>query len=162
MLRQRGLDVIRDRDELNYRDSIRAFMRRLGAGGAVIVVISRAYLESPNCMFELTEIAKARNISRRVFPIILPDARIYDPFARLRYVKYWEMKRKELDVAMRQVGQENLQGIREDLDLYDTIRNTIAAITSVLRDMNVAGADCDRKAGFAQLYDAIDKAVIST
>ena len=160
-LRERGVQVIRDRDAMSYRDSIRAFMRRLGAGKAIIAVIDRAYLESPNCMFELTEIAAVKAFASRVFPIILPDAGIFDPLNRVGYVRYWEAKRAELDAAMREVGQENLQGVREDLDLYETIRNTVAKITDVLKDMNVFTPEMHKKTGFAQLYDALDAAVLS-
>ena len=111
-LAERGVLVVRDRDEVGYRDSIRAFMSRLGAGTAIVVVVDRAYLRSKNCMFELTEIASRPDFAARIFPIVLPDAEIFDPIQLVGYVSYWEEKRAELDRAMRTVGQENLQGIR--------------------------------------------------
>jgi GTPase SAR1 family protein len=154
-LAERGVQVVRDRDEMDYRDSIRAFMQRLGGGKAVVIVIDGAYLESANCMFELTEIAANKGFASRVFPIVLSDADIFDPLRRLRYVKHWDAKRAELDREMRDLGQENLQGIREDLDLYETIRNTIAGITDLLKDMNTLTPQVHRESGFTQLYDAL-------
>jgi hypothetical protein len=154
-LAERGVQVVRDRDEMDYRDSIRAFMQRLGGGKAVVIVIDRAYLESANCMFELTEIAANKGFASRAFPIVLSDADIFDPLRRLRYVKHWDAKRAELDHEMRDLGQENLQGIREDLDLYETIRNTIAGITDLLKDMNTLTPQIHRGSGFTQLYDAL-------
>jgi hypothetical protein len=154
-LAERGVQVVRDRDEMTYRDSIRAFMQRLGAGKAIVVVIDQAYLESANCMFELTEIAGNKDLASRVFPIVMPDAGIYEPRQRLRYVKHWDAMRTELDHEMRDVGLENLQGIREDLDLYETFRNTIAGITHVLKDMNTLTPEMHRRSGFTQLYDAL-------
>jgi hypothetical protein len=36
-------------------------------------------------------------IADRGFPIVLEDARVYDAIDRLRYIKYWEQKKEELD-----------------------------------------------------------------
>ena len=51
-LTARGVIVIRDKNEMEYRDSIRNFMRRIGAGKLIVMVIDKAYLESENCMFD--------------------------------------------------------------------------------------------------------------
>ena len=131
-----GIAFVRDKDEIMYKDSIREFMHRIGRGKAVVVVLSKRYLESKNCMFELTEIAECDKIRDRVFPIILPDADIYDAETRLDYVAYWEKKKSNLDAKQKAVGGENLSGIREDLDLYAKIRATIAKIMDILGDMN--------------------------
>jgi hypothetical protein len=140
-LLQRGLRIIRDKRDLGYKGSISAFMERIGLGNCVIVVISDKYLRSPNCMFELVEIAEGKRFHDRVFPIILLDANIYNPVKRLEYVKHWEMKRGELAQAMREVDPANLQGIREDMDLYDRIRDKVSGLTSILKDMNTLTPD---------------------
>jgi len=156
---ERGVIVTRDKDEVSYRDSIQQFMRRLGAGKCVIVILSQAYLESKNCMYELTQLAERPEFARRVYPVVLPDAGIFDPLTRVGYVKYWERKRAELDAAMREIGQEHLEGIREELDLYEDIRNTIARITSILADMNTLTPDTHRGTGFDQLYSQLASAL---
>lgn len=84
-----------------------------GEEGDAIAVISDKYLESPNCMFELVEIAKNGKFYDRIFPIVLADAEIYKPIARLKYIKHWEEQIKELDEGMKEVGAANLQGFRE-------------------------------------------------
>ena len=58
-LDQQGVRLLRDREEMRYKDSIREFMRRIGQGKCVVVVISEKYLKSENCMFEMLEIAQA-------------------------------------------------------------------------------------------------------
>src|SRR5215213_10337750 len=95
-LQQRGLKIIRDKRDLGYKGSISAFMERIGKGNSIIVVISDKYLRSPNCMFELVEIAEGKQFHDRVFPIVLNNAEINDPLKRLEYVKHWESKRGEL------------------------------------------------------------------
>ena len=126
-LADRGVLITRDKNEVAYRDSIQQFMRRMGAGKCVLVILSKAYLESKNCMYELTQIAGSE-FARRVYPVVMQDAGIFDPLTRLGYVKYWESKRAELDAAMKEVGQEHLEGIREELEI---IRNGLVVTVQV-------------------------------
>jgi len=154
-LQERGIKIVRDKRDLGYKGSINEFMERIGRGNCVIVVISDKYLRSPNCMFELVEIAEGKEFHDRIFPVVLGDANIYDPIKRIEYVKYWEVKRAELADAMRTLDPANLQGIRDDMDLYDRIRDEISGLTSTLKDMNTLTPDMHRDADFAQLYDAL-------
>lgn len=78
-LKGRDIRVTRDKDALRYKDSIGEFMRRLGRGTAVVVVLSEAYLRSHYCMYELLQIDKSRDLRERAFPIVLDDAGIHDP-----------------------------------------------------------------------------------
>jgi RocCOR-like putative regulator of kinase activity/TIR domain-containing protein len=152
---ERGIPLVRDRNEMRYRDSILDFMNRLGRGKAVVVVLSRKYLESKSCMFELTQLGQD-GVGKRVFPIVLEDADLYEPITRVGYIKHWEEKKRALNEAMKDVDGEHLQGIREDLDLYSNIRNTAARLMDILGDMNARTSEAHRKDGFRQLLDAVE------
>jgi hypothetical protein len=156
-LQTRGLRITRDKRDLGYKGSIKEFMERIGQGNCVIVVISDKYLRSPNCMYELVEIAKNKNFYDRVFPIVLQDADIYDPVNRVQYIKHWEDKEKALDEAMKTVSSANLQGMREEIDSYNEIRANIANLTFILKDMNTLTPDMHQDRNFSHLYDAIEK-----
>jgi internalin A len=156
-LQKRSVKIIRDKRDLGYIGSISEFMERIGHGNCVIVVISDKYLRSPNCMFELVEIANGKQFHDRIFPVVLNDANIYDPIKRIEYVKYWELKRAELAEAMKTLDPANLQGIREDMDLYDRIRDKISGLTSTLKDMNTLTPEMHRDSDFSELYTAIEK-----
>jgi len=155
-LQKRGVKIIRDKRELGYKGSIKEFMERIGRGNCVIVVVSDKYLRSQNCMFELVEIAENKQFHNRIFPIVLSDANIYDPVGRVEYVKYWEDKISELNNAMKSVGQMNLQGIRDDIDQYDRIRDKISGLTSILKDMNTFTPEMHQSSNFDVLYEAIE------
>ena len=155
-LQKRGIKIIRD---LGYRGSIKEFMERIGRGNCVVVIVSEKYLHSPNCMFELVEIAENKQFHDRVFPIILAGANIEDPLRRVEYVKFWEIKRAELAEAMKTLDPANLQGIREDMDLYDRIRDKISGLTGILKDMNALTPEIHRNSNFFSLCDAIEKRI---
>jgi Leucine-rich repeat (LRR) protein len=83
-LQAKGITIIRDKRDLGYKGLIKAFMERIGRGKCAIAVISDKYLKSPNCMFELVQIAKNGEFYERIFPIVLKDASIYAGLARLK------------------------------------------------------------------------------
>ena len=161
-LQKRGITIIRDKRDLGYKGSISGFMERIGQGNCVIVVISDKYLRSPNCMFELVEIAENRGFHDRIFPVILADADIYDPVKRIEYVKHWEQKRAELAEAMQSVDPANLQGIREEMDLYDRIRNKVSGLASTLKDMNALTPVMHRGSNFSELFKAIEQRLMAS
>src|SRR4051794_21152002 len=103
---EKNMVLIRDKRDLGFKGMITAFMQRIGEGKAVVAVISDKYLRSPYCMFELLEIHRNLNFKERIFPIVLDDAKIFDPMARLQYFEYWQEKKKELDNAISKYGAE--------------------------------------------------------
>jgi Leucine-rich repeat (LRR) protein len=154
--KERDIRLIRDKSEMNYKDLIRGFMQRLGRGKCIVVVLSKAYLMSKSCMFELTEIAERGDLRGRVFPIVMDDADIHNEKALVEYIEHWETKKRELDAAMKRVGSENLEGIRETIDLYAKIRTTAARIIEILADMNALTPEKHRGSNFEALFSALE------
>jgi hypothetical protein len=107
-------------------------------------------------MFELVEIARNKDLYDRVFPIVLGDADIYNPVNRIKYIKHWEDKLKELDEAMRTVSAANMQGMREEIDSYDEIRDNISNLTFFLKDMNTLTPEMHENSNFASLISALE------
>lgn len=156
-LQASGIQLIRDKRDLGFKGMIRDFMQQIGRGTAVIVVISDKYLKSPNCMYELVEIAHNRDIYDRIFPIVLADADIYNPVNRIKYIRHWEDKIRELDEAIKTVSSANLQGIREEMDSYDEIRDNISNLTFLLKDMNTLTPEMHENSNFAIMISALKK-----
>ncbi|MCA2813829.1 MAG: HEAT repeat domain-containing protein [Microcystis sp. M090S1] len=153
----KGIEIIRDKTHTTYKDSIKNFMRQIGQGKCVVVVISDRYLKSENCMFELVEIARNGDFYQRIFPIILPDARrIHKAIERLQYIQHWEGRIQELENAMHSGGLANLQGITDDLNLYTEIRHRIASLTDILKDMNTPSIDLHGQSEFAAVIKAVE------
>lgn len=159
--RDRGIAVVRDKSDMQYRDSIQDFMRRIGRGKAIVVVLSKNYLESTSCMFELTQIAARGEMRKRVFPIVLEDAGIFEAVDRVEYVKVWEAKVRKLNAALKKVNQEDLKGVREELDLYAEIRRTITQLLEILRDMNALTPAQHLDSRFTALTEAIEEQIRS-
>ncbi len=147
--------IVRDKRDLGYKGRIKEFMQTIGQGKAVILVISEKYLKSENCMFELLQVAKNGEFTDRIFPIVLEDARIYKAIDRIRYVEHWEKQLKELDNAMKGVSAANMDGFREDIDLYDEIRDNLPKLSDILKDMNTLTPELHRQSGFKEVINAV-------
>lgn len=154
-LQEHGIRLLRDREEVRYKDSIREFMRRIGQGKAVLVVLSEKYLKSENCMFELIEIAKAQSLRERIFPIVLADANIYNALGRVEYVRHWEEQIHKFDTALRGVRGDNLTNLQEELNVYAEIRQLFDGISNTLRDMNALTPDQHEGSNFDELIRRI-------
>ena len=86
----RGIHIIRDKTTLRLGERITPFMRRIGAGDRVFVILSEKYLRSPYCMFELLEIWRysrgdEADFRRRVRIYALPGTKGGTPIERTRH-----------------------------------------------------------------------------
>lgn len=67
-----GLRVEISRDtQLEYRDDIDKFMRSIKENDVIISLVTKKYLESEACMFEVTELMRDENYSKRLAFIII-------------------------------------------------------------------------------------------
>ncbi|HAN77635.1 MAG TPA: hypothetical protein DCQ31_07605 [Bacteroidales bacterium] len=155
-LKAENFDVLLDKIDLGYKGNIKSFMQQLGQGRAIVVVISDKYLKSANCMFEMVEIAKHNNFSERIFPIIFPDANMYNPNARTAYIIYWENEVKKLNESMKNVENMALIAeIQQELVEYNEILNAVSKITSILKNTNSLTPEMHEHENFKSLLEAV-------
>ncbi|BAY66062.1 Miro domain protein [Calothrix brevissima NIES-22] len=158
ILKDKNIDIVRDSEELEYKDSLKNFMQRLGKGKCVVTVISDKYLKSKYCMFELTEFIENGNFQERIVPLVLEDAEIYDVVDIVKYIKFWEEQLEAADKAMKSVKLANLApNIREDIDLYSKITRTISEFIGHLRDFLIPPIDIHENSNFEDVVNEINK-----
>jgi len=154
---ERGVKITRDKEVLQFKEKIREFMERIGYGKCIVTVISDKYLKSKNCMFELVQIAKNGRFYDRVFPIVLPDANIYDPTECADYVLHWQNKCDELQDKLNQIkSSANLPRLHREINLYEEIRATIDGLVDILQDMNTLSASKHIESKFDELFKAVE------
>jgi hypothetical protein len=133
-------------------------MELIGKGAYVIVVISDKYLRSKNCMFEIYEIMKNndQDIGKRIFPVVLPDARIYDETQLLNYYGYWEEKDRLLQEEIKKHDLGYTDEVIKALNLYKDIRRIIGYVIHLVGNFNTLTPDMHRANNFADIKAAID------
>jgi internalin A len=143
-----GVTLIRDTRDLKLGDSAKEFMQWIGRGKCIIAVISDRYLKSRNCMYELVQInenARTNEAFRdRVFPVVLPCAKIYDILDSMDYIDYWDQKISALDRRLKQsMSSANRTRAQSELNLFTQIRATIDTLTTNLYDMKTTNLDME-------------------
>lgn len=110
-------------------------------------------------MYELLEIYTQDGFYERIFPIVLPDAKLYDFADRLRYVKYWRDKKKEIEDLIADIGIDTFSADAtfQEYDLYyRRVFNNVDKLTALLRDWNVLTPELLEEHNFNEMLTAID------
>lgn len=155
-LQQEKFNIIYDHKDLGYRGSITQFMDDLAESEAIIIIVSNKYLKSEYCMYELLKIYEQKDIQNRIYPIVLSEVNIAKSTDRLNLVKYWEKEAKDLMNKIKELDDITfLEGITDDLNLYKSIRNKIAKLTHILKDINTLQVHTHKESNFKELVDAL-------
>ena len=143
----RGLTLLRDKEVLGLGESISAFMRRIGAGYRVFVILSDKYLRSPHCMFELSEVWRTSKqegaaFLKRVRIFGLPDAQVRDPKDWVDWAIYWKKQHDELDDRARTHGATILgeQGYRRLMQMqrfYTQVADILGTLGDIVQPRNL-------------------------
>ncbi|MBB2481368.1 toll/interleukin-1 receptor domain-containing protein [Bacillus sp. APMAM] len=127
-----GISVLRDRDILGYSSDITNFMKRIKETDHAILLISNSYLESVNCMFEVSQLIKDEDYIKKITPILVKEVSIYSIEDRLKYARYWNEKYNYLNEEIRKLHIEDNISLVEELKKVKNICSAIDDILSVL------------------------------
>lgn len=154
-LKKNQIKLIWDKQDLGFKGMITEFMNRIGQGKGIVVVVSDKYLRSPYCMYELLEIYRNREFTKRIFPIVMSDASIFEPIPRLAYLKFWKDKKEELDLAIRDFGADAITVIGEDYKIFKRVFDNFGEVVSILKDINSLSPDMHLNTEFEALVASI-------
>lgn len=154
----KGYNIIRDKVDLGYKGNIREFMQSIGKGKYIIPVISDKYLTSSNCMYEMLQIVENGDAYKRIFPIVLSDAKIYTINERIDYTNYWDAQIKETNAKIKSIDVlTDIRELSKVLDDYADIRRIIVSITDTLANMNTLTPAMHKGSDFSILMQALDQ-----
>jgi hypothetical protein len=161
-MKQAGITVLRDCEQVKPGDRISAFMKELAKGDLILVVLSDRYLKSENCMFELYSIWQRALQDQelfltRVIPLILPDAQLRTTGDKLARGEYWLAQKRDLEARLTK-GSLDAMGpiIFSKYDLIKQFSQHTADMLELLTDKNEP-RDFDRQAqeGFREVLAQI-------
>ena len=152
---ERGIKLKRDRNEIDYGQSIQGYMDQIGAGRHVVLILSDTYFKSDYCMYELREIHNNKDFRSRVNPVVLRDTHFHVPNERIPYLAYWENKAKELEKELKTIGRTNTKNLSGYLDDYADFRRLMDELLDTLADMNSLSENFHVDSDFEALLDRI-------
>lgn len=136
-LKNRNIPFHIDKSDLHYKSNIKEYMDKIGASDAVISFISKPYLESDNCMYELTSIFEHGDLEKRFFPVLINDQNYFDKTSQIEIIGYWEDKERELRDRMKSLAEEHKEKSSGDLANYQKYSKTALHILSYIEKYQV-------------------------
>lgn len=151
-----GITLIRDKRGIEYRESIKEFMKQIRFNDYVVLVISPDYLKSANCMYEIAELTKDENYKTRILPVVKKDTKIFDPIGRNSYIIYWQDAYKKLYADSDMLEPLNRSAIISDLMRYERIMRDLPVFLQSISDMNMIQCEDSIDAdGFAKMISIV-------
>jgi internalin A len=139
----RGHAILRDKEVLSLGDSISAFMRRIGTGDRVFVILSDKYLRSPHCMFELSEVWRTsrhegKAFLERVRIYALPDANIFTPTDWMDWAIYWKkehdaLESRALEHGIELLGEPGFRRLTQLRNFYSQVSDVLGTLADIVQ-----------------------------
>lgn len=129
------------------------------------MIVSSSYLKSANCMYEVMELLKDSHYTDKVLSIVTPDADVYSPISRARYIQYWEHETQKLEMAIKPLKLENTAELTMELRKYKSIESSIASFLDLISDKNnprIMDAVCKIKELVDRTYGALPVKMINS
>ena len=155
-----GFEVIRDKTDLGYGDLISEFMKAIGQGDLIVVFVSEKYIQSPNCMFELYEIARNNKwdkqlFSNRILPVPVESIPLHNPEILEKYFSYWEEEQQKwANFITKRINQVSMEQKRRH-DQVKEIFQEFGNLADWLVDINGSNTKLLSKNDFALIKAAI-------
>ena len=157
VLEQSGITYKRDKKDCHYMDNIKEFMNSIRNGGIIVVVFSRKYMLSKNCMYELSGVMHQENWKQKILPVVVDDSIRERSFYK-ELVKHWKAQIDELEKEvedMREYGAKIVAPIEDELEEVKTVFNFLAELKRYVDWVNADSLDNLSFSNFQSLINII-------
>ena len=157
LFKTKNIQLERDIRDVEYRQSIKEFMKRIRKSDYCLMIISEYYLKSIKCMFEVYEFTKDENYRERILPLVHRDTDIYNGLGRSKYITYWQDKYDEMNISL--AGLEDLDKIEalKELRQIENIKRNIGEFLQFISDIsNISFTNEINKSDFEKIYSIIN------
>lgn len=95
-LRNNNIPYSIDTIDIKYKDDIVKYEKKIGSADRVIMFVTPSYLKSIDCMFEMSEIFKNKDVVERVYPVVNLESipRNIDGLESIR--NYWRSQKDKI------------------------------------------------------------------
>jgi internalin A len=139
MLDRSGYEVLRDDRELKHGEWISTFMKAIGRGDHVLVILSDKYLRSPFCMTELAytynrSLGEKREFLDRVIPVVVEKVlNLGDWRTPIACIDYWQKELMEMEPHLSKFGRPQFELYRMIKDWQSKVGDMLGFISDVLK-----------------------------
>lgn len=160
-LEQEGYLLKRDKQDLGYKGSISEFMKEIGKGDIIVVVISDKYLRSSYCMFELYEAFRDSKLEQeafvqKLFPIRVEALDLSRPDVLDNYFDFWEQEKNKWEQLITRRPTQITAKQQKQYENIKAINTQLGYLLNILSDINSLSKELLAKDNFDIIKKAID------
>lgn len=130
-----GITIIRDVNELKYKDQIRSFMSSIRDSDFAIILLSNQYLYSSNCLYELIELKKELNFEKKIIPVLIDGTNIYSFENKLLLISYWESKIQKSKKLLKSKDPTKVIHLIREIKSYENILSELDSILEIISNL---------------------------
>jgi len=161
-----NINVIIDKIDLGYKESISEFMQEIGRADFIVVALSDKYLKSPNCMFELYEIFRNSKLEKesfidKIYPIRVENLSLSSPKVLDKYFEHWEKLELEWAELIMKRGIKISAAQKLRHDRIKAISTNLGDILDILNDINSSSKEVLSENNFEKIKEEIQKKMIT-
>jgi tetratricopeptide (TPR) repeat protein len=128
-----GVTFQRDIRDVSHGGSFKAFMNSVAKSDFVIVLVSKEYLRSRSCMYEIMEVLNAHEFEKKILPVLLDSAKdIFVTAVRKTYYDFWDSEQTRVSGDLTNYVNED---ILEEKKRITNINENIGEFFQKLKDM---------------------------
>jgi len=154
-LSQLQINLVRDVRDIKYKSSIPGFMESIREADYALVLISKEYLESKNCMNEVLNLLKERNYEEKILPIVIGNPGIYSSDNRLEYTAYWQEKRADLEKLISSHSPTAVVNEISELKVVEGIASDINEFLGYISNIKNISFSELKEEGYKSILDSI-------
>jgi len=131
----KGITIIRDINITKFKDSLTGFMKTIRESDYVLLVITKDFLESENCLIEICELVKDENYKDKILPLVKHDTGIFNGLGKAKHISYWQNKYENLENIERSIPVLSKEDITNELKRIAKIEMVLPNLLSSIADM---------------------------
>lgn len=149
---QFGIKLLRDVRDVEFRDSFKKFMSKIRETDFVLMVITRNFLTSKYCLYEVLEFIKDNNYKDKILPIVSNNLNFSDSLQIAEYVKYWKTRYETLANGIKDLEPDEITFASKELKELREIRINIAEFLSAISDIKYLKIEDLPTEGYKSLF----------
>lgn len=160
-LKQEGeYTVVRDKEDVLYKQSLSGFMKEIGRSDLVVVAISDKYLKSEYCMYELHELylnskSQLAGLEKKIFPVMIERLDLHKPSVLVLYMDHWLEQEKEWEDLVTKRASRISPAQQERYNKIKKIASELGSFLDFLADMNTKTPELLSRNDFEEIKTAI-------
>ena len=151
----RNIQFVLDKNDCNYMSNIPQFEEKIGQGYHVVAVVSKPYVESIQCMYEMAMMFKNGNVADRVKLVFVDDFDRNDIEFYKAIVNKWLERRKKLEAEISTMPSPMNEPFVHELIYVELILKHIGEFWTFLKEENTLSLTSLGANGFEKLISKI-------